>query len=383
MSQIYKPSTGGGGGGGITTINTDDGSVTGSAIDLLASTGAQKAGSSVSFKASSATEIDLITTDTGLNTLIGEFAGANVDLSAPGGNTGLGYTALFNLTIGTANTALGYSSMTGIVDGTGNTSIGFGTGPNGISGNNVAIGANTLQNAGVISAVIANVAVGFNALTSLTTGDQNVAVGQNGLGSITTASFNTAIGDNALASLFNTGTGNIAVGIDAGNNYGGGENYNIMLGHQGVPGESHVMRLGTQGSANFQQNTCFIAGITGTTVTGTAVLCATDGQLGTVVSSLRYKDNIKSIDEDVSVLNLSPVQFNYKTDKDKTKQYGLIAEDVHENFPYLCFYNNEGSPESVKYHELPVFLLKEIQRLHARIVDLEKKVNNQNPSSKR
>lgn len=377
MSFSFNPFTdnldfkneGGGGGGGITTINGDSGSVTGTAVSLLG----QKAGASVSFEDSSATELDLITTDTGLNTLIGQFAGTNVDLSFPGGNVALGYTALFNLTIGTANVGIGYTSMTDIVDGTGNTSVGFGTGPTGLSGNNVAIGANALQNAGKISAAMSNVGVGFNALTSLRNGHQNIAIGENALGSITTASFNTAVGDNALAALFNTGSGNIAIGSDAGVSYGGGENYNIMLGHQGVPGESNVMRLGTQGSGTFQQNTCFIAGITGSTVTGTAVLCATDGQLGTVVSSLRYKDNIKSIDEDVSVLNLSPVQFNYKTDKDKTKQYGLIAEDVDENFPYLCFYNIEGSPESVKYHELPVFLLKEIQRLNDRVIQLEKK----------
>jgi hypothetical protein len=122
-----------------------------------------------------------------------------------------------------------------------------------------------------------------------------------------------------------------------------------------------------------------IAGTTGSTtsqtVTGAAVLCAADGQLGTVVSSKRYKENVKDLEPyDDKLLNLRPVSFNYKKDEAKLPQMGLIAEEVHDTLPYLCLYNSEGEPEIVKYHELPVLLLQTIQKLTKRIEALEAKV---------
>jgi hypothetical protein len=52
---------------------------------------------------------------------------------------------------------------------------------------------------------------------------------------------------------------------------------------------------------------------------------------------------------------------------------GILAEDADENFPDLCLYNDEGLPESVKYHEMPALLLNEIQKLVKRIEELERK----------
>ena len=105
---------------------------------------------------------------------------------------------------------------------------------------------------------------------------------------------------------------------------------------------------------------------------GSAVLCSALGELGTVVSSIKYKENIEDFKENISILNLRPVEFNYKKDKEKQKQYGLIAEEVHHNFPYLCLYNEKNEPESVKYHELPIFLLNEIKKLKLEIENLKK-----------
>ena len=38
-------------------------------------------------------------------------------------------------------------------------------------------------------------------------------------------------------------------------------------------------------------------------------------------------------------------------------QYGLIAEEVAEVLPDLAVFNKDGTPETVKYHLLPSFLL--------------------------
>ena len=59
----------------------------------------------------------------------------------------------------------------------------------------------------------------------------------------------------------------------------------------------------------------------------------THGHLGTVVSSKRYKDDIKSMNKaSEAILALRPVTFRYKKelDPDNIPQFGLIAEDVEK-----------------------------------------------------
>ena len=213
-----------------------------------------------------------------------------------------------------------------------------------------------------------NTAIGNSALNAVTVGAGNTAIGYQALFKATIPNFNVAVGRLALINLL-TGSNNTACGYQAGQAYTGTEANNICIGASvvGTVGESNVIRIG-----NASNTTCFIAGINGVTVTGTAVLCATNGQLGTIASSIRYKENIAPINSADSVMELNPVQFTYKADGTKTTQYGLIAEDVDKQFPYLCFYK-DGIPESVKYHELPTLLLHEIQKLNARILALEYK----------
>jgi hypothetical protein len=73
-------------------------------------------------------------------------------------------------------------------------------------------------------------------------------------------------------------------------------------------------------------------GITGATVaSGVAVMIAGNGQLGTVQSSARFKDEIKPMDKtSEAILALEPLTFRYKKelDPDAIQQFGLIAEEV-------------------------------------------------------
>ena len=68
----------------------------------------------------------------------------------------------------------------------------------------------------------------------------------------------------------------------------GGESNNIDIGAnvEGVAGESNTIRIG-----NTDITDTFISGISGTTVaSGAAVLVDSNGHLGTVTSSKRFKD---------------------------------------------------------------------------------------------
>ena len=59
---------------------------------------------------------------------------------------------------------------------------------------------------------------------------------------------------------------------------------------------------------------------------------------------------------------MDPVQFNFKSDADKTIEYGLIAEEVFKLLPELVTYKN-GEIHSVRYHLLVPLLLAELIRL--------------------
>ena len=82
----------------------------------------------------------------------------------------------------------------------------------------------------------------------------------------------------------------------------------------GAAGEASTIRIGKQGT----QTGTFIAGIRGVTVAGgVGVIVGPNGQLGTVVSSERFKDAIKPMDKaSEAILALKPVTFRYKQELD-------------------------------------------------------------------
>lgn len=141
----------------------------------------------------------------------------------------------------------------------------------------------------------------------------------------------------------------------------------------GVSGESFTTRLGNSGTPH-----TFITGIRGVTTGATgavAVLIDANGQLGTVSSSRRYKEDIQPMgDLSDRLLKLRPVTFRYKKARDngeKPLEYGLIAEEVAEAFPELAVYNQDGQPETVAYHLLPAILLNELQKEHQKMLSQE------------
>ncbi len=83
-------------------------------------------------------------------------------------------------------------------------------------------------------------------------------------------------------------------------------------------------------------------------------------------SSERYKDGIHDMAEaSTNLMRLRPVTFHYKEAYDAGDgqlQYGLIAEEVADVFPDLVVYNEDGTPETVKYHLLATLLLNELQK---------------------
>src|SRR5207247_2673067 len=163
-----------------------------------------------------------------------------------------------------------------------------------------------------------------------------------------------------------TGTNEIALGFQGCGNLTTGSN-NIDIGNLGVAGESKTIRIGTAGT----QRKTFIAGISGATVaSGVGVIVGSNGQLGTVVSSQRFKDNVKPMDKaSEAILALKPVTFRYKHELDPSgiPQFGLVAEDVEKVNPDLVVRDKEGKPYSVRYDQVNAMLLNEFLKEHKKV----------------
>ena len=223
-----------------------------------------------------------------------------------------------------------------------------------------------------------NAASGSYALVSNTTGYFNTAAGVNALASNTTGGANTAVGHEALFS--NTGTGNVAVGVGAGGSATtGSDNIYLGAGVFGVPGESNTMYLGKQGGVT----RTLIAGIRGTTTginNAVGVVIDSNGQLGTINSSRRVKEDIHDMaDTSRRLLQLRPVTFRYTRaylDGARPIQYGLIAEEVADVFPELAVRNADGQVETVHYETLNVLLLNEFQKLSAQVQSLKEEMES-------
>jgi Chaperone of endosialidase len=281
------------------------------------------------------------TTGTGNTANGGEALYSNTTASA---NTANGESALYSNTTGAANTANGESALYFNTTGYDNTANG-----------GEALYSNTTGHD--------NVASGRQALPQNTTGYYNVASGVGALFSNVVGHDNTAEGFQALVNA--KGSNNIGIGSNAGANLTSGSN-NIDIGNLGVAGDAAKIRIGKQGT----QTATYVAGIYGKTVaSGTKVAAMIDstGKLGTVVSSARFKNQIKPMDKASEViLALKPVTFRYKEelDPDGMPQFGLIAEEVEKINPDLVVRGEDGKVSTVRYEAVNAMLLNEFLKAH-------------------
>ena len=154
------------------------------------------------------------------------------------------------------------------------------------------------------------------------------------------------------------------MGLRAGARLANGSN-NIDIGNEGVGNESATIRIGAA------QTKTFVAGIRGKT-TGIAdaipVLVDSAGQLGTMSSSRRFKNEIKPMDNaSEAILALKPVTFHYKSDKNRAAQFGLIAEEVAAVNPDLVVHDDKGEIYTVRYDAVNAMLLNEFLKEHQKV----------------
>jgi hypothetical protein len=279
---------------------------------------------------------------------IGELSGYGTE------NTAVGAAALLNNTRGTRNTAVGAFALFYNVgaanigpDGSNNTAVGDRALFNNTTGCcNIAMGYQPLQ---ANTEGFNDVAIGNQALLNNTTGDENTAIGTSTMTSNLTGRFNTALGYSSGSNI--TGDGNVCIGVG-------------VDGEEGVDNSTYIRNINTTTQS-------FSAG-----VNDYVTVRLSDGRLGhtTVVSSQRYKENIKPLAADSEALYaLRPVSFRLKKEYDETQAvgFGLIAEEVEDVDPALVYCNNKGQVESVRYEMVNAMLLNEFLKEHRKVQEQE------------
>jgi hypothetical protein len=310
-------------------------------------------------------------------------------------NTAYGYAALYDNTTGNFNTALGNVALANNIDGVRNTAIGFAALNHNEQSYNTATGYAALYNnsVGVGNTAIGyaalynhdffgyNTAIGYAALYNGAFGEGNTAIGSRALyngGGSYAGGENTAIGSRALYNDGGGGDENTAIGARALYNNTNGNN-NIALGHEAgsnVTTANNVIAIGTLGVN--ASNSCFIGNIWNKPGGSQAVYVNSGGKLGVIVSSVRFKDEIKPINRDSEVIyGLKPVSFRYKSDIEPARpvSFGLIAEEVEKINKDLVTRDKDGKPLSVRYDQGNAMLLNEFLKEHRKNEEQQKQIN--------
>jgi len=111
------------------------------------------------------------------------------------------------------------------------------------------------------------------------------------------------------------------------------------------------------------------------------VIIGTDGHLGTVVSSERFKEQIKPMDKaSEAILALRPVTFRYKheLDPEGIPQFGLVAEDVEKINPDLVARDAEDKIYTVRYEAVNAMLLNEFLKEHQKVAEQQSTITQLN-----
>ena len=144
---------------------------------------------------------------------------------------------------------------------------------------------------------------------------------------------------------------------------------NIEIGNVGAAGDNKVIKIGTEGT----QKKTYIAGIYGNTaVSGLAVVIGSNGELGAVSSSERFKTDIAPMGSNTEKLQqLRPVTFHYKADAPRDAALWTDRRGSGEGLSRTRGRDQNGRIDGVRYDELAPMLLNEVQKQQAKLVEVD------------
>jgi hypothetical protein len=310
----------------------------------------------------------------------------------------IGEQALYSNTTATSNTAVGYQAGYTGTTGNSNTFVGQQAGYTTNGSQNVMVGLQTGNSAttsymtalgyqagyNCTDNAVGSTFVGWQAGKAVTSGTGNCFVGQAGSGNqITTGSKNSIFGayngnqggldirtsNNYV--VLSDGDGNIKLTCD--------NNNNVLIGATSITGFNSpclIKSTNSQDTLNLYRttsNTPYGTLVVSSDVYATAGITCRINANGNLqnynnsygaISDVSLKENI--VDATPKLADLAKVQirnFNFKADQTKTKQIGVVAQELETVFPSMVEECEDGT-KSVKYSIFVPMLIKAIQELN-------------------
>jgi hypothetical protein len=267
---------------------------------------------------------------------------------------------------GTQNTGVGVFSLDANQSGSYNSA--FGTS---------SLGGNTTGES--------NSAFGQQSLNDNTTGNRNTAVGYHASGFTTTGSDNTSVGYFSLESNMG-GSGNTAIGSDT--RFLNSSNGTIMTSDvfSNITLLGFGTRVSSTSSSTPRTNATAIGygaivNASNKIVLGNSSAVTVGGYGGwSNYSDRRLKENI-IYKNDLGlnfIMKLNPVSYNYKTDVNKTRRDGLIAQDVQKTleelglpFSGLVVDDDQDKTLNLSYGDFVIPLINSVKEQQKQIEDLK------------
>jgi len=156
------------------------------------------------------------------------------------------------------------------------------------------------------------------------------------------------------------------------NNYGGkypNNTQNVKQFYTGTPGQIWT----------FKPNAVTVNGVVNNIIlptTKTDVLIQKDLIVeGAILnpSDITLKKNVKELVNN-EILNLNPVEFNFKSDESQKKHFGFIAQEMEKIFPDLVS-KEEFGYKTVNYIELIPLMLSKMKQMQTEIDSLKEKLS--------
>jgi hypothetical protein len=157
----------------------------------------------------------------------------------------------------------------------------------------------------------------------------------------------------------------------------------VMTVTNGAENSVIYLAVQSEGALNNKVTICNTGISCGDTYTGVVtaspkqIYVDNTGKYGVLVSSLRYKENIKNIPYGLNeVMRLRSVTYNYKGNSDDFLALGFIAEEIDEIGIKESIYYKDGQPDALNYESFIPILTKAIQEQQVMIQDLKNEVAN-------
>ena len=239
--------------------------------------------------------------------------------------------------------------------------------------------------------------VSFNGTADINLPGVNTTGNQNTSGSSGSCTGNAATATTASSCSGNSATASLASDSNLLNGYAsaftGAANTVLRTDGSGIAAAVKWGAASTNSYNNFTDyggSTLFRANISGNiygnqiSASPRTVLCNSDGTIGTSVSSIRFKENLRPYTDTANrILEIQPYIFDYKLEiqeadcsdpNGRLNQFGMIAEHLHDaGLNHLVHYGPEERIDSINYPMLAVELLGVIKNLDARIKVLEER----------